>query len=100
MSDTAQRQLFCTVNQSLGAQPSLGPIPTSLLFPSLAIIVCSYCLAQLLFKLGFAAFILLAAWMICTWWVVVGDKTWQFTNKLVPVPSWSRGYVRYQPYIT
>ncbi|MEO0807974.1 MAG: hypothetical protein AAFY33_16870 [Cyanobacteria bacterium J06643_4] len=100
MSDTHQRPLFCSVNQSLGAQPSLGPIPTSLLFPSLVIVVGSYCLTQLLFQLGFAAFVLFTAWMTCTWWVVVGDKTWQFTNKLVPVPSWSRGHVRYQPYLT
>ena len=100
MSEISQRKLFCTVNQSLGAQPTLGPIPTSLLGPSLTIVVGSYCFTQILLGLSFAAFLLLTAWMICTWWVVVGEKTWQFTNKLVSVPCWSRGYVRYQRYLT
>ena len=99
MADTAQRQLFCTVNQSLGAQPTLGPIPTSLLTPSIIILVSSYCFAQILLNLSLASFILLTAWLICTWWVVVGEKTWQFTNKLVRVPNWSRGYVRYHRYL-
>jgi hypothetical protein len=99
MPETTQRSLFCLVNQSLGAQPTLGPIPTRLLGPSLAILVSSYCLTQILLHLSFASFLLLTAWMICTWWVVVGEKTWQFTNKLVPVPNWSRGYVRYHRYL-
>ncbi|MEO1391197.1 MAG: hypothetical protein AAFV85_28025 [Cyanobacteria bacterium J06634_6] len=100
MSEVTERRLFCSVNQSLGAQPTLGPIPTSLLGPSMTILVGSYCLTQILLGLGFASFILLATWLICTWWVVVGEKTWRFTNKLVRVPNWSRGYVRYHRYLT
>ena len=92
---TAQRRLFCSINQSLGTQPTLGPIPTNLLAPSIAILVGSYLFAEILLSLGFAAFLLLATWMICTWWVVVGEKTWRFTNKLTPVPNWTRGYVPY-----
>ncbi|MEL6780662.1 MAG: hypothetical protein AAFO06_25855 [Cyanobacteria bacterium J06597_16] len=99
MLETTQRKLFCAVNQSLGAQPTLGPIPTNLLTPSLTILTGSYFLTQVMLGLGFAAFLLLATWMICTWWVVVGEKTWRFTNKLVPVPAWSRGYIRYQRYL-
>ena len=100
MSESTERRLFCSVNQSLGAQPTLGPIPTSLLGPSITILVGSYCLTQIFLSLDFASFILLAAWLICTWWVVVGEKTWQFTNKLVRVPNWSRGYVHYHRYLT
>lgn len=99
MTDTTQRRLFCMVNQSLGAQPTLGPIPTSLLAPSIIILVGSYCFTQILLNLGFASFLLLTAWLTCTWWVVVGEKTWQFTNKLVSVPNWSRGFVLYHRYL-
>ncbi|MGB3788430.1 MAG: hypothetical protein WA949_10500 [Phormidesmis sp.] len=100
MTETTQRRLFCAVNQSLGAQPTFGPIPTNLLGPSLSILVGSYCLTQVLLGLSFAAFLLFTAWMICTWWVVVGENTWQFTNKLVSVPNWNRGYVLYHRYLT
>ncbi|MGB3789002.1 MAG: hypothetical protein WA949_13405 [Phormidesmis sp.] len=99
MAETSQRQLFCVVNQSLGAQPTLGPVPTSLLGPSLTILVGSYCFTRILLNLSFASFILLTTWIICTWWIVVGEKTWQFTNKLVPVPNWCRGYVLYHRYL-
>ncbi|MEL6779694.1 MAG: hypothetical protein AAFO06_20840 [Cyanobacteria bacterium J06597_16] len=99
MAETPERRLFCAVNQSLGTQPTLGPIPTTLLGPSLIILVGSYCVTQVLLNLSFASFLLLTAWMICTWWVVVGEKTWKFTNKLVRVPDWSRGYVLYQRYL-
>lgn len=100
MAETIEHRLFCSVNQSLGAQPTLGPIPTSLLGPSLTILAGSYSLTQILLNLSFASFLLLAVWLICTWWVVVGEKTWQFTNKLVRVPHWSRGYVLYHRYLT
>ncbi|MEL6780368.1 MAG: hypothetical protein AAFO06_24330 [Cyanobacteria bacterium J06597_16] len=96
MLEANQHRLFCSVNQSLGTQPTLGPIPTNLLAPSLTILVCSYFVTQVLLGLGFAAFLLSTAWLICTWWVVVGEKTWKFTNKLVPVPNWIRGYVPYR----
>ncbi|MEM9088675.1 MAG: hypothetical protein AAGC93_08015 [Cyanobacteria bacterium P01_F01_bin.53] len=95
MADTVKQRLFCRVNQSLGTQPTLGPVPTNLLAPSLAILVISYFVTQVLLRLGFPAFLLCTVWLICTWWVVVGEKTWQFTHKLIPVPNWSRGYVRY-----
>lgn len=99
MADTAgQRRLFCAINQSLGAQPTLGPIPTNLLAPSMAILVSSYFVIEVFLGLGFAAFLLFTTWMICTWWVVVGEKTWRFTNKLMPVPNWTRGYVLYRRY--
>ena len=100
MAETTERSLFCPVNQSLGAQPTLGPIPTTLLGPSLSIFVGSYCFTKVLLGLSFAAFLLCSAWMICTWWVVVGEKTWQFSNKLMKVPTWSRGHVLYHRHLT
>ena len=97
MDKTAsQQRLFCPINQSLGTQPTLGPIPTSLLAPSIIILVSSYFLVEVLLGLGFTAFLLSTAWITCSWWVVVGEKTWRFTNKFIPVPNWMRGYVPYR----
>jgi hypothetical protein len=98
MSDEPSR-LYCPVNPSLGRQPSLGPIPTALLAPSSGILVGFYVLIEVLLGLGFVLFLLLSAWGISTWWVVVGEKTWKFTHKFVPVPDWKRGHVPYQRHL-
>ena len=96
MAEAIQHRLFCSINHSLGTQPTLGPIPTNLLAPSGIIVVGSYFVTQVLLGLSFSAFVLFSAWIVCSWWVVVGEKTWKFTHKLTPVPNWIRGYVLYQ----
>ncbi|PSR19314.1 hypothetical protein C8255_02840 [filamentous cyanobacterium CCP3] len=98
MSDSESR-LYCQVNPSLGRQPSLGPIPANLLAPSGGIFVGFYILIEVLLGLGFVLFLLLSIWGISTWWVVVGEKTWLFTHKFVPVPDWKRGHVPYQRHL-
>ncbi len=89
------RPKFRPVNQSLGQQPSLGPIPATLLAPSAAILVISYVLVKVVLSLGFVWFLLVSAWGMSTWWLVVGEKTWRFTNKFVSTPNWNRGHVHY-----
>jgi hypothetical protein len=100
MSSAEPSRLFCPINQSLGKQPSLGPIPANLLAPSGGILVSFYILVEVLLGLGFAAFLLLTTWGISTWWVVVGEKTWKFTNKFVAVPDWKRGHLPYQSHLS
>jgi hypothetical protein len=95
MADVKQ---FRPVNQSLGQQPSLGPIPANLLMPATVILCIAYLVSQTLLHLDFAWFLLLSVWLLCTWWIVVGERPWKFTNKFKPVPDWQRGYVQYTPY--
>lgn len=97
MAESGASRLFRPVNQSLGQQPSLGPIPANLLAPSAAILVVFYLLCIVLLGLPFAWFLLLSVWATSAWWVVVGEKPWKFTNKFVQVPDWTRGYVLYHP---
>jgi hypothetical protein len=97
MAESEPSTLFRPVNQSLGQQPTLGPIPANLLAPSGGILVSFYVLVEVILGLGFLLFLLLSVWGISTWWVVVGEKTWTFTNKFVSVPDWKRGHVLYQP---
>jgi hypothetical protein len=92
-------KLFCPINQSLGQQPTLGPMPANLLAPTGAILVSAYVLIELLLHLGFGTFLLVSTWGVSTWWVVVGEKTWKFTNKFVSVPDWNRGHVSYQAHL-
>ena len=92
----APTKLFCPINQSLGQQPSLGPIPANLLAPTGSILVTTYILVKVILGLGFAPFLLLSAWGISTWWIVVGEHVWKFTHKFVSVPDWTRGHILYQ----
>jgi hypothetical protein len=47
---------FRMINQSLGQQPSLGPIPIGLLAPSGAVLFASYFLVRVLLNLSFPIF--------------------------------------------
>jgi hypothetical protein len=89
-------QQFRMINQSLGQQPSLGPIPVALLAPSGAILFVAYFLVRVMLNWSFPVFLVICVWGIGTWWTVVGEKTWRFTNKFVPVPDWNRGHRRYR----
>ena len=95
MTVSEPAKLFRSVNQSIGQQPSLGPIPANLLAPSGAILVSFYLLVEIILSLGFAPFLLLSAWGVSTWWIVVGEKTWTFAHKFVAVPEWKRGHLPY-----
>lgn len=89
--------LFRAVNQSLGQQPSLGPIPASLLAPSIVILISFYILFVLILRLQFVWFLLLSIWGMTSWWIVVGQRTWKFVHKFTIVPQWKRGHLPYQP---
>ena len=96
MAEFEPSRLFRPINQSLGQQPTLGPIPANLLAPTGGILVIFYILTQIVLHWGFTSFLLLSIWGVSTWWIVVGEKTWKFTHKFVPVPSWKRGHILYQ----
>jgi hypothetical protein len=95
MADADASRLFRPINQSLGQQPSLGPIPAHLLAPSAVILVMFYLVIVVVLGLTFAWFLLLSVWGVATWWVVVGERPWKFINKFVAVPDWTRGHVLY-----
>jgi hypothetical protein len=90
-----ERSQFRPVNQSLGQQPSLGPIPANLLAPLAGILVGFYILFVAILHIPYTWFLLLSIWGIAGWWVVVGQKTWKFTHKFTGVPDWKRGHLSY-----
>lgn len=100
MTTSKSSNLFRPINQSLGQQPSLGPIPANLLAPSGVVLVGCYVLVRIIFGLGFVPFLFFSIWGIATWWVVVGEKTWKFTQKFVSPPHWKRGHLPYQPLLS
>ncbi|BAY24376.1 hypothetical protein NIES2100_41710 [Calothrix sp. NIES-2100] len=94
---------FRPVNQILGSQPSLGPIPADQILPWTVIALAAYFiingifggLFQDEFKKWMWTF-LIAAWGMATWWILTGGRSWSFLSKFIGVPAWTRGFARYQ----
>ena len=94
---------FRPVNQILGSQPSLGPIPADQIFPWIVIVLAAYFVINGVFGGIFADDFqrwlwtaLIAGWGIATWWILSGGRSWRFLSKFVGVPTWTRGFARYQ----
>ncbi|MFM2061335.1 MAG: hypothetical protein RLZZ507_1005 [Cyanobacteriota bacterium] len=96
-------QEFRPVNQILGSQPSLGPIPADQILPWLIIVLVSYFVINGvfggLFTDDFQRWLwtaLMTGWGIATWWILSGGRSWRFLSKFIGVPTWTRGFARYQ----
>lgn len=98
-----QEQEFRPVNQILGSQPSLGPLPADQIFPWIVIALTSYFIINGIFGGLFSDdfqrwlwTVLIAGWGIATWWILTGGRSWRFLSKFIGVPTWTRGFARYQ----
>ncbi|MEH2182690.1 hypothetical protein [Nostoc sp.] len=98
-----REQDFRPVNQVLGSQPSLGPIPADQILPWTVIALASYFIINGifggLFQEEFQKWlwtVLMTGWGIGTWWILTGGRSWSFLSKFIGVPTWTRGFARYQ----
>ncbi|MBC1237825.1 hypothetical protein VF14_16220 [Nostoc linckia z18] len=98
-----REQEFRPVNQVLGSQPSLGPIPADQILPWTVIALSSYLIINGifggLFQEEFQKWLwtlLMTGWGIATWWILTGGRSWSFLSKFIGVPAWTRGFARYQ----
>ncbi len=97
---------FRPVNQILGSQPSLGPIPADQIIPWAVIALSVYFIINGvfggLFEDDFQKWlwiVLMTGWGMATWWILTGGKSWRFLSKLIAVPTWTRGFARYQSWL-
>ena len=102
MSDDQEKE-FRRVNQILGTQPSLGPIPADQILPWTVIALASYFIVNGifggLFEDDFHKWLwtaLMTGWGIATWGLLTGGRSWRFLSKFIGVPTWTRGFARYQ----
>ncbi|MCX7592829.1 MAG: hypothetical protein N2235_03505 [Fischerella sp.] len=93
---------FRPVNQILGTQPSLGPIPADQVLPWTVIALTAYFIVNGIFggffKDEFQKWLwtaLIAGWGMATWWILTGGRSWRFLSKFIGVPTWTRGFARY-----
>lgn len=94
MSDESN---FRAVNATLGNSPSVGPLPGNQFIPWTVILVLAWFIGQGLLGLGMLKTAFLAAWLIGSWWILTGSKPWRYLSKLMTVPDWTVGYIRYFP---
>jgi hypothetical protein len=88
------------VNQVLGVQPRLGPLPANQILPWAIFTLASYFICMGYFALGWLPMVMLDGWLICTWWILTGDKSWRFLSRIYPpLPRWERGYPMYQSFL-
>ena len=97
---------FRPVNQILGTQPSLGPIPADQIIPWTVIALAAYFIINGIFGSWFPDDFqkwlwtaLMAGWGVATWWILTGGRSWRFLSKFIAVPSWTRGFARYQSWL-
>lgn len=98
----SRQEEFRPVNQILGTQPSLGPVPADQVFPWTVIALAAYFVVNGIFG-GFFAddfqkwlwTVLIAGWGMGTWWILTGGRSWRFLSKFIAVPTWTRGAARY-----
>jgi len=97
---------FRPVNQILGSQPSLGPIPADQVLPWTLIALAAYFIINGIFGGIFPDdfqkwlwTVLITIWGMATWWILTGGRSWRFLSKFVGVPTWTRGFARYQSII-
>jgi hypothetical protein len=84
---------FRVVNQTLGTQPKLGPIPTELIFPWLVIVIVCIFVVYYILVWGWLATLFTSFWGCATWWFVSSNKS--FLGKFVGTPRISRGYMAF-----
>ncbi|MGD1913600.1 MAG: hypothetical protein ACFB2X_23000 [Rivularia sp. (in: cyanobacteria)] len=98
---------FRPVNQILGTQPSLGPLPADQIFPWTIIALAAYFIVNGVFggvfDDDFQKWLwttLIAGWGMGTWWILTGGRSWRFLSKFIGVPTWTRGIARYHSFLS
>lgn len=86
------------IRKALGKAPTLGGLPSNLLFPS-AIAFAIAAMTRTIFGLSWGSMFLLASALIATWWIATGGHSYRFFSQFsrLFLPSWIRGGKAYTP---
>jgi hypothetical protein len=76
------------VNKLLGEKASIGPIPAEQLVPWVAIGGASFFIIKMMLAQSALTWLLCWFWLNGSWWLLTGDKTYQFIKSWVRPPGW------------
>lgn len=75
------------VNKVLGLKASIGPIPADQFVPWIGIAACTFFVFYMMLGLGFKWWLAISTWLIASWWILTGKKSFTFINKWVRTPG-------------
>lgn len=92
-------QDYIRVNKILSQQASVGPIPADQVVPWMAAIAIAFFFSYMVFDWGLQGLIAISVWLITSWWLLTGRKSYQFINRFVPLPGkdWINGNTHWIP---
>lgn len=82
-----QSEEYIEVISALGESPKIGPVPADLVFPWAVIICICFILGHIILSVSLVWFFSLSVWFCGAWWVLTGSKSYEFTDRLVPLPG-------------
>jgi hypothetical protein len=82
-----KQEKYIEVISALGESPKIGPIPADLVFPWSVITGITFIVCYLLFSLSLVWFFALTVWLCGAWWILTGTKSYEFTDRLFPLPG-------------
>ena len=87
MNKPAPQDEYIKVISALGESPKFLGISQDLIVPTTAITGITFVVIYVLFSLSLVWFFALSIWLCGAWWVLTGAKSYEFTDRLVPLPG-------------
>ncbi|WP_052055919.1 hypothetical protein [Myxosarcina sp. GI1] len=78
---------YIRVIKALGETPKIGPIPADLILPWTMIAGILFIVCYIIFGLSLLYFFALSVWFCGAWWILTGNKSYEFTDRLIPLPG-------------
>ncbi|MDJ0570874.1 MAG: hypothetical protein QNJ53_17765 [Pleurocapsa sp. MO_192.B19] len=82
-----QQDEYIKVIAALGETPKFLSIPQDLIIPWAIIAGGTFFVFNVLFGLSLEWFLAISIWLCGAWWVLTGSKSYQFTDRLFPLPG-------------
>jgi len=78
---------YIKVIDALNDKPKFLFFPADLVFPCAGITAIAFVFTYIVLGLGMTHFVAVSVWLSGTWWILAGEKSYEFTDRLVPLPG-------------
>lgn len=87
MNNLSELNKSIRVINALNDKPKFFIFHADLIPPFSAIVCLTFVICYIVLGLDLVWFIATSAWFCATWWMLAGDKSYEFTNRLIPLPG-------------
>ncbi len=78
---------YIKVIAALNDKPKFLFFPADLIFPCAGITGIVFVLTYIVLGLSLTMFVAISFWLCGTWWILAGAKSYEFTDRLIPLPG-------------